>query len=500
MSSAPSSRILIIGSGFAGIALGHALRRAGVEDFQILEKGARLGGTWRDNVYPGAACDVPSLLYCLSFEPKSDWSRKWAPQAEILAYMHDVARKHGLLPHVRFETEVASARYDEQTATWHVRTTAGEQLTASVLVSAVGQLNRPAWPDIPGREGFAGASFHSAEWDAGVRLAGQRVAVVGNAASAIQLVPHVAAEARELHVLQRSANWMLRRGDRAYTRLEHALFRRVPLLARLTRFLLWVVYDLRFPLFVRNAFAVRRATRLALAYLEETVADPELRRKLTPDYEIGAKRILISDDYYATLQRPNVRLVTDAVERMTPDGIALSTGEHLGVDVIIYATGFQSTAFLAPMTIVGSAGQSLEDAWRDGSQAYLGLMVAGFPNFFMLYGPNTNLGHNSILFMLECQARYIVQCLAEMDRRDADAMDVRPEVMNAYNDRIQAELGETVWARVTRSWYQDARGRIVNNWPGSTLRYWRESRRPDFTAYRFVSRRAQVEAAPANAA
>jgi cation diffusion facilitator CzcD-associated flavoprotein CzcO len=487
-------RIVIVGSGFAGIGLAVTLKRAGIESFSILEKADRLGGTWRDNVYPGAACDVPALLYCFSFDVKTNWSRKWAPQTEILDYLEVCAKKNGILPHIRFGVGVASAAFDAARSVWKIRTTSGEELEADFLVSAVGQLNRPHVPTIPGLESFAGTSFHSARWNQSCELDGKNIAVIGNAASAVQLVPELAKRAKRLYVLQRSANWMLKRFDRAYGPRLHALLARVPFVAFLYRCFLWVIHELRFPVLRKNRLFVWSATQMALAHLEAEIADPALRAALTPDYPIGAKRILISDDYYATLRRDNVRLVIGSPKSITHDAIVTASGESLPVDAIVLATGFETTAFLAPMKLFGKTGTSLDEAWSDGAEAYLGMTVSGWPNFFMMYGPNTNLGHNSIIFMLECQARYIVRCIREAMRRGIKSIDVRKDVMDRYNAELQTELGKTVWADVEQSWYMTKAGRITNNWPHATLTYWWRTRRVDFDAYELLPRTSSDEA------
>lgn len=493
-------RVVIIGSGFGGLCMAIQLKLAGVHSFTVLEKADRLGGTWRDNTYPGAACDSPSFVYCYSFEQKADWSRMWAEQAEILAYMEHCARKYDLLPHIRFGTEVASARFDADAGAWRLRTVAGESIEAEVMVSAVGQLNRPSTPDLPGLETFQGTSFHSARWRHDVALEGKTVAVIGNAASAIQFIPQIAPRVKRLHVFQRSANWMIAKNDRPYSAREKRLFTRFPLLARLYRWSIWAAFESRFPIFRQNKFMSRRLTRLAEEGMREVVPDPALQKILVPDYPIGGKRILISDDYYQTLCREHVEVVTSPIARVTAEAIVTRDGRTRPVDVVIVATGFESTSFLAPMRIEGPGGRVLDEAWRNGAEAYLGMTVSGFPNFFMLYGPNTNLGHNSILFMLECQVRYVMSCLATLRTRDLAWMDVRPEVMREYNERLQALLGERVWARTGKSWYKRADGRITNNWSSSTVAYWWRTRRVDPRAFHLQARARAAEAAVAQVA
>jgi cation diffusion facilitator CzcD-associated flavoprotein CzcO len=481
-------RIAIIGSGHAGLCLAIQLVRSGLRSFTIFEKAQRLGGTWRDNTYPGAACDSPAFGYCFSFEQKTDWSRKWAPQAEILGYMEHCAEKYGLLPHIRFGAEIASARFDAAESVWRLRTAAGEEHVADILVSAVGQLNRPRIPRLAGLDRFRGDWFHSARWNHAVPLEGRSVAVVGNAASAIQFVPVIAPVVKRLTIFQRSANWMLPKLDRAYSDAERRRFARHPLLARLYRWWIWLSFELRWPVFRRNAFMSSHIQRLAVRTMRSVVRDRALQDVLIPDYPIGGKRILISDDYYQTLNRDDVEVVTAGIDHLDEDAVVAADGRRFPADVVILATGFESTSFLAPMAIEGAEGRCLASEWKQGARAYLGLTVAGFPNFFMMYGPNTNLGHNSILFMLECQTRYIVDAIRQMMDRGLASIDVRRDVMDAYNARLQAQLARTVWAATPHSWYKTEDGVITNNWSGPTFRYWWKTRRADFGVYHRVPR------------
>ena len=483
--------IVIIGCGFSGLCLGIQLRRAGMHSFTILEKSHQLGGTWRDNIYPGAACDTPSFAYCFSFEQKTDWSRKWSPQSEILEYLEHCARKYELLPHIRFDTKVAGARFDDAQGIWRIRTASGEEILAEILVSAVGQLNLPFVPAFPGLEKFRGECFHSARWETGFEAEGKDVAVIGNAASAIQFVPELAKRAGRLHIFQRSPNWMLPRRDRPYSEAEKRRFARNPVLARLYRWWIWLSFELRFPVFRQNRFFGRRIEALARRSMQSQISDPALRRALVPDYPIGGKRILISDDYYACLERDNVEVVTSGIDRITADAIVTRDGRSHRVDALILATGFDSTSFLAPMAIEAPGGRSLESQWKDGAEAYLGLAIAGFPNFFLMYGPNTNLGHNSIIFMIECQSHHILECLRQMDALDLATVELRQDVMDAYNRKLQRQLGRSVWATTSRSWYKTAAGKITNNWSGTTARYWWQTRRADLGAYHQRPQRAR---------
>ncbi|MFM7141578.1 MAG: flavin-containing monooxygenase, partial [Alphaproteobacteria bacterium] len=412
------------------------------------------------------------------------------PHDEIRAYMEHCAAKYGLGRHFRFGTEIAAARFDEERALWVLRTNAGEEIEAEILVSATGQLNRPHVPEIPGLDDFRGRKFHSARWDHAWDPAGQRVAVVGNAASAIQFIPQIAPAVARLTVLQRSANWMIPRNGRALTETEKERLRRHPALVKALRWLVWGLLELRWPLFLGNRFFAERTRRQALRFLEEQVPDPALRAKLVPDYPIGGKRILISDDYYPALNRPNVEVVTSGIERFTADAVVTRDGVSHPVDAVILATGFESTSFLAPMRIAGLGGRELDGEWRQGAQAYRGITVAGFPNLFLLYGPNTNLGHNSIVFMIECQVDYAVQAIRTLVARDLAWLAPRPEAMEAWNRRLQEDLARTVWARTPASWYKTKDGRITNNWSGSTTRYWLSTRR--FDAENYVARERGV--------
>ncbi|MFB4314512.1 flavin-containing monooxygenase [Actinomadura sp. 21ATH] len=479
--------VVIIGSGFGGIGMAIRLRQHGYRDVVVLEKAGGLGGTWRDNTYPGAACDVPSHLYSFSFDRKTDWSRRFPPQNEILDYLRDTAREHGVLPWIRFGTEVTEARFDEDAGYWRLSTTRGE-LAARVVVSACGQLNRPVPPPIPGRGSFRGTAFHSARWDHGTDLAGKRVAVIGTGASAIQIIPEIAREARRLTVFQRSAPYVIDKPDRAYRSWEKALLRSVPGTWELSRARIYSLYESRALGFVKYPRLMELLSRRFRQQLEEQVPDPEMRRKLTPDYPMGCKRILISSDYYPALAEPHVELVTDPIEEIVPAGVRTRDGREFQADVLVYATGFATSGFLAPMKVTGRGGRDLNEAWRGGAEAHLGITVSGFPNLFLLYGPYTNLGHNSIIYMLESQFRYVLGCLRAMLEAGLDWIDVRPDVQDAFGREMQERLRGTVWASGCDSWYMNADGKVVNNWPGFTFAYRRATRRPD--PRHFVARRA----------
>ncbi len=483
-------RVAIVGTGFSGLCLGIHLKKAGFHDFVIYEKAAGIGGTWRENTYPGAECDIPSALYSFSFERNPNWTHKWSEQPEILRYMEHCAKKHDLYPHIRFNQEVRSAEFNEQTGEWRVETADGSADSYDAFVSAVGQLHKPWRPEISGADTFEGEAFHSAQWDHSISLKGKRVASIGNAASALQFIPEIAPEADHLTVFQRSANWVVEKKDREYTAIEKKIGTIFPPFTNLYRFWIWVRGDiLLYPLMngKQNSFLRNSSEKKAVAHLEEKIQDSELRKKLIPDYPMGAKRILFSDNYYDALARDNVYVETNPIERIEPKGIVTKDGKLHEVDVIVYATGFESTVFLTPMKVIGREGAVLNDRWqKEGAEAYLGVTHAGFPNFFMMYGPNTNLGHNSIIIMIEAQTRYILSCLDTLSTRQAKWLDVKAPVQQAYNAWVQDRLRSTVWSQVNRSWYKTESGKITNNWVGRTTEYRRKTKRVNPDDYEFA--------------
>jgi len=467
--------VLVIGAGFGGLAMAIALRRAGERDVLLLEKGADVGGVWRDNTYPGAACDVPSHLYSFSFEPNPHWSRTYSPQAEILDYLRHCADKYAVRDAVRFGCEVGGAAFDEARALWRVewRDEQGRAHAAHarVLVSAVGLLSRPAVPRLPGLETFRGPVFHSARWRHDVPLKDRRVAVIGTGASAIQFVPEIAREAARLTVFQRTPAWILPRPDRAYTDRERRRFARWPWLMAAHRAFIYAAHDSRALGFTRLRWLMAIVGGLpARRLLRKQVPDAALRDRLTPRYPVGCKRILISNDWLPTLSRPHVELVTDAIEAVTPAGVRVAGGREIAADAIVLGTGFAASEFLAPMTIRGRGGVSLNDAWARGAQAWLGITVPGFPNFFMIYGPNTNLGHNSIVFMLESQVAHVMRCLRRLREEGGRTIEVAAPPFERWNATLQRRSQGTIFAGCT-SWYVDANGRHTVNWPGFTTTY-----------------------------
>lgn len=452
------------------------LQDAGIHSFTIYERSDGVGGTWRDNTYPGAACDVPSHLYSFSFAPKTDWTRKFAEQPEILGYFESLVDSHGLRPHLRFDAEVTSATWSDDDQSWGLTLADGERVTADVVVSGLGQLNRPNIPEIPGLEDFEGTLFHSARWDHDHDLRGERVAVIGIGASAIQFVPRVAAQARQLTLFQRSVNYVAPKPDRAYRPWERWLLDHVPPLQRAYRASIYWRFEARFALMRKgNRIGALMQDRFGKE-LGKLVSSKLPREALIPDYTPGCRRILIANDWYPTLLRPDVEVVTDDVTEITEHSIRTAHGGEFDVDTIIFGTGFRSTEFLSPLRITGRDGIDLNEVWADGAHAYLGVAVAGFPNLFMLYGPNTNLGHNSILFMIEQQVAWIRSLLVDMMRDDSSSAEVTDLAMRRYDDKIRAAAERTVWAEDCNSWYKTDSGRITNNWPDYTVRYRRRMR------------------------
>lgn len=468
-----SPSIAVLGAGLGGLCAGIKLKEAGFDNLVILEKGDRVGGTWRDNSYPGCCCDVQVALYQFSFAPSLSWSHLYPRHDEIQRYTEDLADNFGLRPHLQLNDEAQSAEWDDSRAMWKIRSASGKAFESTVLVAALGQLNRPLIPDIEGGNTFKGPAFHSARWDHSVRLAGKRVAIIGSAASAVQIIPEIAKEVANLVVFQRTPNWVIPRHDRAITEEDKVLAMTELHLAAMGRDLLYQNADYLF----WQAFSWTQAgrdafTRMALNHLEAQVPDETLRKKLTPDYPIGCKRVLITDDFYPSLVRPNVTLETNAIARITANGIEMKDGRMHDVDVIVYATGFETTGWQWSVDVIGKGGLHLRDAWADTPQAYLGINAANFPNLFILYGPNTNLGHNSITFMLERQVEYTVKALTAMRERNLSAIDIKQSAQDQFQRELQAGLSKTTWADPhCHSWYKNAKGEITQNWSSHTRDY-----------------------------
>ncbi len=463
--------IAIIGTGFGGLCMAIQLENAGITSFVLLEKGDRVGGTWRDNTYPGAACDVQSLLYSFSFAPKSDWTRKYAPQKEIHSYLEGCADTYGLRSRIQFNKEVVSADFDEAQGLWTIATADGATLQVNVLITACGQLNRPAIPRIKGIETFAGKMFHSARWDHGYDFTGKTVAAIGTGASSIQFVPQIMPKVKKLTLFQRSAAWIIAKPDRPYTALENWLFKNIPVTARLSRFYYYLKNESRALAFTR-LWWITRWVELETKWLAwRAIKDPVKRRKLIPDYRAGCKRILISNDWFPALNHDHADVVTEELDRIEPDAIVTRDGKRHPVDAIVYGTGFHATDFLAPMKIKGLNGQDLHATWRDGAEAYNGICVTGFPNLFMLYGPNTNLSHSSLVYMLEAQADYIVQAVQTMIGQGLRFVNVKADRQAEYDVKVQKRLDRSIWNSGCNSWYKTATGKNTSVWPGYTFSY-----------------------------
>jgi cation diffusion facilitator CzcD-associated flavoprotein CzcO len=475
-------RVVVVGTGFSGLGMAIRLLKDGERDFVLLERAGEIGGTWRDNTYPGCRCDVPSHLYSFSYAPNPSWSSTFSPQPEILDYLRDVAERFGVMPHVRFHTELQSAEWDDAEARWQIETSQGP-ITAEVLICGQGPLSEPRLPGVPGIDSFEGTTFHSADWNHDHDLTGKRVAVVGTGASAIQFVPEIQPFVEQLHVFQRTPPWVVPHPNRAMTRLERAIYSRLPPAQLAMRAGIYWARE-SFVVQFRNRRVRRLATRIALRQLERQVPDPELRAKLTPRYEIGCKRILPTDEWYPAVSRPNVEVIDQALNEIRPHSVVAADGTEREVDTIIFGTGFHVTDIPIAGMVRGRHGRTLAEVWDGSPEAYKGASVTGFPNLFLLVGPNTGLGHNSIVFMIESQVDYVGDALATMRRRGANRVEVRPEAQAAYNDEVQELTHGTVWVTGgCASYYIDRNGRNSSLWPTFTWPFRRRTRQFDEGAY-----------------
>src|SRR5258707_15131037 len=477
--------VLIVGAGFSGLGMAIKLLEAGTTSFLVIEKADDIGGTWYANQYPGCACDIPSHLYSFSFDRNPEWSRMYAGREEIQTYLKAGVSRYGLEPYIRVNTAMQQAVWDEAAALWRVTAANGSTFTARVLVSAVGALHVPAFPQIKGLEKFAGPAFHSTEWDASVQLEGKRIAVIGPGASAIQFVPEIAPKAEGLFVFQRTPPWILPKSDFAIPDRWRNRFRRVPPLGWLFRRALFWLYELRVYGFMGNLWLRKRGETMAREHLQAQVPDPKLRAVLTPAYEFGCKRVLISNDFYPAIQRPNAELVTDAISEVREHSIVTADGKEREVDVLIYGTGFRATEPLYGASIMGRNGVDIHQAWKERISAYLGVTVSGFPNFFILLGPNTGLGHNSVVLMIEAQVRYVLKCLKLMCQRNISAMEVRSESQQHFAANLRDHMARTVWqSGACRSWYQATHtGENTTLRPGSVIQYFRAMRSVSASEY-----------------
>jgi cation diffusion facilitator CzcD-associated flavoprotein CzcO len=458
------------------------LARAGYRDVTVFEKGDRVGGVWSHNTYPGAACDVPSHLYEFSFAPNPHWSRRFSPQAVIQAYLEDVARRHGVLDRIRTGTEVRSARWDEERRRWLLETSAGAH-EADFLVPACGQLSRPKVPPLAGLESFAGPAFHTAEWRHDVDLRGKRVAVIGTGCSAIQVVPAIQPSVERVDVYQRSPGWTVPKNDFAYSARRRRLFQRFPVLQRLDRELIFYSHELGALALTRHRWLLPIVRAIGRRQIDRAISDPELRRRVMPEDELGCKRVMLTDEWYPTLAKPNVDLVTDRIEAVTPAGVRTEDGVERRADVLVLATGFRSHDFVAPMEIVGHEGRTLASEWSPAARAYLGLSVPGFPNMFLLYGPNTNGGTGSVTVTLEAGIAHVIAALRGLDARRAGRIEVGQEAAEHFDRELRAALGGTVWHSGCTNWYVDEDGNDPSQWPWLWSTYRRRTARLEPGAY-----------------
>ncbi len=491
--STPPARVrhLVIGAGFAGLGMAIKLDKAGERDFVVVEKGADVGGTWRDNTYPGAACDVPSQLYSFSFAPNPEWTRSFSPQSEIQSYLRAVARDSGVLDRFVFDTAVESATWDDHDQVWRVRTSSGE-VVADNLITGSGGLSEPKLPDLEGIDSFAGEVFHSSRWNHDLDLTGLRVAVIGTGASSIQIVPEIAQVVSHLDVYQRTAPWVIPRNDRTYSHWERRALRHLPALRSLYRRGIYWLRETYVPGFTWQPKLAAPVQRVALANLRKGISDPDLRARVTPTFAIGCKRVLISNTYYPTLAQAHVDLVTDPISRVTPSGIVTADGTERPVDVLVVATGFHTTDQPIAHHLTGRDGRSLAETWAEGGMAaYKGTTIHGFPNLFQIVGPNTGLGHSSMIFIIESQIAYIVDAIRHQQLTGQQVLEARLDAQQTWNDDLQRRMRRTVWSTGgCTSWYLDDHGRNTTLWPRTTFTFRRLLARFDPEAYETGARRS----------
>ena len=493
-------RVAILGTGFSGLGMAIRLKQSGQENFVIIERAGDIGGTWRDNTYPGCACDVQSHLYSFSFALNPHWSRTYSSQREIWEYLRRCARRFGVLPHVQWNCELQNARWNEDDQRWHITTSQG-QLTADIFILGNGPLSEPSLPSIPGIENFEGILFHSARWKYDYDLTGKRVAVIGTGASAIQFVPRIQPQVGHLFLFQRTPPWILPRLDHAIPAWQQTLYSILPIAQRLERAKMYWLREITAYGLIYKPDILKQAVQFAQQHLQNQVPDPVLRAKLTPHYMLGCKRILLSDDFYPALTQPNVELITEHIREVRPRSIVTQDGREREIDTIICGTGFHVTDTQLPQYIYGRGGHSLADSWNiEGPNAYLGTTVTGFPNLFLLIGPSTGLGHNSMIYMIESQLSYIMNCLHVMDRQGIRAVEVQQEAQDAFYTEMQRRMQGTVWTSGCSSWYLDAKGHNTTLWPGFTFEFRYRTRRFDPQHYNLIPRQASTRAAqPATA-
>jgi cation diffusion facilitator CzcD-associated flavoprotein CzcO len=491
-SSIKHVHVAILGAGFSGLGMAIRLKQSGQHDFVVIEQATDIGGTWRDNTYPGCACDVPSHLYSFSFALNPDWSRSYSSQREIWEYLRRCARRFGILPHIRWNNELRDATWNDDEQRWHITTTQA-QFTANFLILGNGPLSEPSLPSIPGIERFEGVLFHSAQWNHDYDFTGKRVAVIGTGASAIQFVPHIQPRVERLTLFQRTPPWILPRLDHAIPSWQHAMFRILPLTQRFARTAIYWQRELFVIGLVYQPQRLEDGMKIGRKHMAKQIADLELRAKLTPHYNLGCKRVLLSDDFYPAICQPNVEVITDRIREVRANSIIAEDGREHEIDAIICGTGFHVTDAQLPHCVHGRGGQSLTESWQTGPHAYLGTSVADFPNLFLLIGPNTGLGHTSMVFMIESQVKYIMDCLRTVRRRNLQTVEVRPEIQAAFNTEIQKRMQGTVWTSGCASWYLDARGHNTTIWPGFTFEFRRRTRHFDAQHYKLTPQKAPVQ-------
>ncbi|AYV56874.1 NAD(P)/FAD-dependent oxidoreductase [Leptospira kmetyi] len=485
---------VIVGTGFAGLGMGIRLKQAGIHSFVILEQAEGVGGTWRDNHYPGAACDVQSHLYSFSFERNPNWSRMYGLQSEILNYLNHCTDKYDLRSHIHFNNSVNSAVFDERSGLWHVTSINGNSYKCRSFINGSGGLSRPVLPDIPGLKKFKGKMFHSARWDHSYDLKNKTVAVIGTGASAIQIVPAIQPNVKKLHLFQRTAPWVIAKPDRAISKGERWLFRIFPPAQWLFRLAIYWMLEFRVIAFTIHPGLMKALEFFAKGYIKKQVKNPELRQKVTPNFTIGCKRVLISNEYYGALQKPNVTVITTPIQEIRENGIVTQDGVEHPIDALILATGFQAAEAMAPFELKGLGGLDLNDAWKNGAEAYLGTTVSGFPNLFLIVGPNTGLGHSSMVLMIESQINYTLQCILSLRKKRLKFINVLKEAQDKYNQSIQKRLEKSIWnTGGCVSWYRTKSGKNTTLWPGFTFEFRLKTKSVNLSHYEVAKSDDQLE-------
>lgn len=477
------SEVIIIGAGMSGICMGIKLLKANITDFMILEKASDVSGTWFYNNYPGSGCDIPSALYNYSFYLNPNWSKKYSLQEEIKDYFKECVVNFNLSNHIRLSSELLSAKFDEKLNLWNLTLANQQQMTCRFLISGLGQLNAPYQPEFKGSERFRGVTFHSSQWNHKVDVTNKNVCVIGNAASALQFIPHLVSRAKKVNVLQRSPNYVIPRNDRLYSEFEKKCFKLFPLFQRIHRFWIYLRQEMFYGVIVNNKWSQKTLTNEFKRYISDHIKDNNLLEKLTPTYPIGCKRILVSDNYYQSISQPNVSLEVEPISEFSDLGIVTQSGKQIVADIVIYATGFKTNEFLYPVKFYGKNNIPLNEVWINGAESYRGVCVKHFPNFFILYGPNTNLGSNSIIFMVEQQVKYVIKCIKKLKQKKFSRIEIREHIFDSYNKNIQLDMQKTVWIESCNSWYKNKDGKVVNNWPNSPTSYYFHMKFPNYSHF-----------------